>query len=90
MLVRRILPTFWVRHKMADVLSPAGVFNCLQQFFETEQVVRVVGCQRLDVRALEEGKAIEHLELLANMHEILEDALERAVARRGIVYAPDD
>ena len=72
-IVRQVSLTFWLRHKMAQIANPVSLFQCLQHFFETALVVRVVGCQRLDVRALEQGRAIEHLELLSSLREILED-----------------
>ena len=88
-IVRRIMPTFWVRHKLGKISNPVTLFTTLQQFFETDMVTRIVGFQRLDVRALDEGKAIEHLELLASMREILDATIEHEVARHGVVYAPD-
>lgn len=86
-LVRRISLTFWVRHKMAMIAEPLHLFNTLQAFYETAFVTRVLGCQRLDVAALVEGKAIEHLELLAMMRSVLEAARELEVAREGVMYS---
>ena len=88
-LVRRISVTFWMRHKMAQIANPISLFTTLQHFFETEHVVSIVGCQRLDVGALEAGRAIEHLELLASMREILLETQEMravdAIARDGVM-----
>ena len=71
-LVRRIAPPFWVRHKLARVNDPRVLFGLIQQLFDTESFVHVLGCQRLAVGELVDGKALEHLELLAVMREVLE------------------
>ena len=72
-VVRKVSLTFWVRHKMPQIANALTLFATLQHFFETDLVTRVVGCQRLDVRALEQGKAIEHLELLSSLREVYEE-----------------
>jgi hypothetical protein len=71
-LVRRIAPPFWVRHKLARVHDPRMLFGLIQQLFDAESFVHVLGCQRLAVGELVDGKALEHLELLAVMREVLE------------------
>lgn len=76
-LVRRISLAFWARHKVSHIANPVTLFSTLQHLFETELVVRVVGCQRLNVAALESGRAIEHLELLASLREVLQDVEQR-------------
>lgn len=73
-LIRRISAPFWVRHKVAAVGQPRLIFGLLQQLFDMALVVRVLGCQKLDVSSLEEGKALEHLELLACIREVLDEA----------------
>ena len=75
-LVRRIAPPFWVRHKLAHVHDPRTLFCAIQQLFDTERVVTVVGCQRLDVGELVSGRALEHLELLASLRELFDANLD--------------
>ena len=93
-LVRRLAPTFHVRHKMDKLVNTLSLFQTIQSFFETDTVVRTLGYQRLAVRSLADdtpgqGGAIEHLELLASFREVMEEAYEIEVARRGVVYSPD-
>ena len=89
-LVRRISVAFWVRYQMAQIANARTLFTTLQHFFETELVMRVVGCQRLDVAGLVEGRAIEHLELLASLREVLNEVEEHrafnAAVRDGVYY----
>ena len=85
-LVRRISVTWCLRHNIAHIAEPLALFRSLQQLYETELVVCVVGCQRFDARALEEGKALEHLELLASLREVIEAVQEARAARDGIMY----
>ena len=77
-LLRRISSAFCVRPK-----QPRIVFMQIQQYLDTDACMRVVGCQRLDVSALEDGKAMEHLELLATLRELLEVALEQRAGGGG-------
>ena len=92
-LVRRLSPAFHVRHKMDKIMNTLHLFQAIQVFFETNTVVRTLGYQRIAVRALADdapgqGGAIEHLELLASFREVMEEAYELEVARRGVVYSP--
>ena len=77
-LIRLCSPVFYARHKVGSIANSRTLFAALQHFFETELVVRAVGCQRLDVAALENGKAIEHLELLSSLREVVEEVEVRA------------
>ena len=72
-IIRLCSPIFYARHKVSHIANSLTLFATLQHFFETELVVRVVGCQRLDVAALDHGKAIEHLELLSSLREVVEE-----------------
>jgi len=63
-LVRKISPAYYVRHKVAQCHETNGVFLMVQQFLDTELVISLIGCQKLDVIALEAGKAIDHLQLV--------------------------
>lgn len=71
-LVRRLSAPFWVRHKMAHAHTPPVIFGLVQQLLDTDVILFEIGCQRLDVGALESGKALEHLELLAALREVYE------------------
>ena len=55
-LVRKISPAYYVRHKVAQCHETNGVFLMVQQFLDTELVISYIGCQKLDVIALESGK----------------------------------
>ena len=91
-LVHRISVTFWVRNHMAGISDSHVLFTMLQAFFQTDLVERVIGCTRLDVPALVEGRATDHLELLAFFHEIHQEvtahrAFNEAV-RDGVYSTP--
>lgn len=49
----------------------------VQQFLDTELVISFIGCQKLDVIALEAGKAIDHLQLVMLFKTLLEGATAR-------------
>jgi len=63
-LVRQISPPWYVRHKVAQAHETCGVFMMVQHFFDSDLVISVVGCQKLNVIELRAGKAIEHLDLI--------------------------
>jgi protein SFI1 len=65
-LVRRIAPYYFMRHKVASSheRGAGSVFIMVQHFFDTEQVIAIIGCQKLDVMSLATGKAREHLDLV--------------------------
>ena len=72
-LVHRISPAYYVRHRVghAHEKSRVGVFMMVQQFFDSEFVISAVGCQKIDVSALGEGKAIVHLELIETFKTLM-------------------
>jgi hypothetical protein len=76
-LVRKISPAYYVRHKVAHCHETNGVFLMVQQFLDTELVISFIGCQKLDVIALEAGKAIDHLQLVMLFKTLLEGATAR-------------
>lgn len=76
-LVRKISPAYYVRHKVAQCHETNGVFLMVQQFLDTELVISFIGCQKLDVLALEAGKAIDHLQLVMLFKTILVGVSER-------------
>jgi len=76
-LVRKISPAYYVRHKVAQCHETNGVFLMVQQFLDTELVISFIGCQKLDVIALESGKAIDHLQLVMLFKTILVGVHER-------------
>ena len=92
-LIRLCSLTFYMRHKVSQIANALTLFSTLQHFFETELVVRVIGCQRLDVAALEGGRAIEHLELLSSIREVLDEVRAQdlispvdVVVENGVLY----
>jgi len=76
-LVRKISSAYYVRHKVAHCHETNGVFLMVQQFLDTELVISFIGCQKLDVIALESGKAIDHLQLVMLFKTILVGVYER-------------
>jgi hypothetical protein len=76
-LVRKISPAYYIRHKVAHCHETNGVFLMVQQFLDTELVISFIGCQKLDVIALESGKAIDHLQLVMLFKTILVGVHER-------------
>jgi len=70
-LVRFASPVYFLRHRIGHLREGQKVFVAVQQFLDSEPALSYVGCQKLDVRALEEGKAIEHLELVAIFKALL-------------------
>jgi len=83
-LVRKISPAYYVRHKVAQCHESNGVFLMVQQFLDTELVISVVGCQKLDVIALEAGKAIDHLQLVMLFKTLLESQKDAPGAKHGM------
>jgi len=71
-LVRTISPYYFMRHKVstAHERGAGSVFVMVQQFFDTEAVIAVVGCQKLDIKALTAGKAREHLDLVQTFRTV--------------------
>ena len=55
----------------------------MQQFLDTDAVIRIVGCQKIDVVALEAGKAIEHLALVMLLKTVLTHAEEEPSLLHG-------
>jgi len=71
-LVRTISPYYFMRHKVSTSheRGAGSVFVMVQQFFDTEAVIAVVGCQKLDIKALTAGKAREHLDLVQTFRTV--------------------
>ena len=53
------------------MVAASAIFIALQHFLDAEPALSYVGCQKLNVPALEAGKAIEHLELIAIFKALL-------------------
>jgi len=70
-LVRQVSPAYYVRHKVAQAHETCGVYMMVQHFFDSDLVISVVGCKKLDVVSLRAGKAIEHLDLIETFKTIL-------------------
>ena len=68
-----MFPAYYVRHRVghAHEKSRIGVFMMVQQFFDCERVISAVGCQKIDVVALGEGKALVHLELIETFKTLM-------------------
>ena len=79
-LVHKISPAYYVRHKVAQCHESNGVFLMAQQFLDPELVISIIGCQKLDVIALEAGKAIDHLQLVMLLKTLLESRLRAPIA----------
>ena len=82
-LVHRISPAYYVRHRVEKCHENIGVFLMMQQFLDTDAVIRIVGCQKIDVVALEAGKAIEHLALVMLLKTVLTHAEEEPSLLHG-------
>jgi protein SFI1 len=82
-LVRRIAPYYFLRHKVASSQErgAGSVFIMVQHFFDTDLVISVIGCQKLDVMSLATGKAREHLDLVETFKTVY--MARRADARRA-------
>mmetsp|Transcript_229 Transcript_229/g.681 ORF Transcript_229/g.681 Transcript_229/m.681 type:complete len:2260 (-) Transcript_229:168-6947(-) len=82
-LVRRIAPYYFLRHKVASSQErgAGSVFMMVQHFFDTDLVISVIGCQKLDVMSLATGKAREHLDLVETFKTV--HMARRADARRA-------
>jgi len=71
-LVRKIAPYYFLRHNVAssNERGAGSVFVMVQHFFDTELVVSIIGCQKLDILSLATGKAREHLDLVETFRTI--------------------
>ena len=70
-LIRKASPVYYLRHRVGHQADTAAIFVAVQHFLDAEPALSYVGCQKLDVLALQEGKAIEHLELIAIFKALL-------------------
>jgi len=70
-LVHQISPAYYVRHKVERCQETCGVFMMVQAFFDSDLVISIVGCQKIDVLALRAGKAREHLDLIETFKTVL-------------------
>lgn len=50
---------------MGHQVAPASIFVSVQHFLDAEPALSCVGYHKLDVPALESGKAMDHLELVS-------------------------
>ena len=76
-MLTRLFRSARVVTQVAHCHETNGVFLMVQQFLDTELVISFIGCQKLDVIALEAGKAIDHLQLVMLFKTLLEGATAR-------------
>ena len=83
-LIHRISPAYYVRHRVGHVHEQSRnyVFKTVQRFFETDLVIGVVGCQKVDIADLVGGRARVHLELLETFKTLIEARREHDEHRR--------
>ena len=69
--MRKASPVYYLRHRVGHQADASAIFVTVQHFLDAEPALSYVGCQKLNVPALEQGKAIEHLELIAMFKALL-------------------
>jgi len=62
---------YFQRHNVAKAHEKGNLYMTIQHFFDSELVISCVGCQKIDVMALQAGKAREHLDLVETFKTIL-------------------